>query len=172
MTPRTQVTSYTLVPIGVVRLHDDAQPSRPSGDRPASDESQLGLASIDIFPEYRDGLLDLGHFSHVIVLWWASRRGGRADRATLRVNPRPAPSRTAGVFATRSPARPNPIAVSVCQLISLDEEEGLLRVDGLDAEHGTPVIDLKPYIPSNDRVRTATVPPWLPAWPDWACEEQ
>jgi tRNA-Thr(GGU) m(6)t(6)A37 methyltransferase TsaA len=149
-----------------------ADPHAPQADphAPQADPHAPRPARIEIDAPYRDGLLHLGQFSHVLVLWWASRHDSTADRAMLRVYPRPAPERLMGVFSTRSPARPNPIAVSTCRLVEVDEAAGVVRVAAIDADDGTPVVDLKPYIPSSDRVRAPRVPSWLPSEPEWAAE--
>ncbi|MPN59153.1 hypothetical protein SDC9_206873 [bioreactor metagenome] len=63
-----------------------------------------------------------------------------------------------GLFATRSPARPNPIGISVVRLIKVDKN--LLTVRGLDAIDGTPVLDVKPYLPQNDRIENPVIPEW------------
>jgi len=148
--------AMTLHPIGTVRRGGDQKHGAP--------------ATIEVEARYREGLADLGSFSHVLVLWWADRRDNEADRALLRVHPRAAPEHEAGVFATRSPARPNPVAVSVCPLLSVDEATGSLQVGLIDAEDGTPVVDLKGYLPGADRVREPRVPAWLAHRSEWACE--
>ena len=71
-----------------------------------------------------------------------------------------------GVLASRSPVRPNPIAVTVCPLTALDQENFSLEVGYIDAEDGTPVLDIKPYEPSIDKVRDVTMPKWCRHWPD------
>jgi len=165
---------FRLVPIGHVRR----RPSSAADDSADIDTgadtdgyTDRGPAELHIAHQYRDGLLHLQQFSHVMVLWWAQRHDNDTDRPELRVYPRPAPHHLMGVFATRSPARPNPVAVTVCRLRSVDEATGIVHVDDLDAADGTPIIDLKPYLPSNDRVRRALIPEWFPAMPEWACEE-
>ena len=148
----------TLRPIGVVR--------RDTG----GEHEHGGPATIEIEAGYRDGLTGLGSFSHVLVLWWADRRDNDVDRAVLRVHPRAAPEQETGVFAARSPARPNPVAVSVCPVVAVDEAAGTLRVGLIDAEDGTPVVDLKGYMPAADRVREPRVPAWLTHQSEWASE--
>ncbi len=129
---------------------------------------------LEIDAEYRAGLNGLDGFSHVDVLWWCHRAGGDASRKTLECGKpyRNAPA-TLGVFATRSPLRPNPIAVSVAAIIGIDRAAGVIRVPYIDAEDGTPIVDLKPYHPSIERVRNASVPEWCAHWPkcyeDSAC---
>jgi tRNA (adenine37-N6)-methyltransferase len=150
---------YRVKPIGHVRRLGPITGSDP------------GRARIEIEAAYRDGLFELGEFSHVLVLWWAHRRDNPEDRGTLRVRPRAAPDHVTGVFATRSPARPNPIAVSVCRLLAVDEAAGTLDVAAIDADDGTAVIDLKAYFPSADRVREPTVPVWFAGKPEWLNDE-
>ena len=133
-------------------------------------EKKGGRAQLEIDEAFRDGLFELEQFSHALVLWWADRRDTVADRRTLRVRPRTAPDHVTGVFATRSPARPNPIAVSVCRLLAVDRKAGAVELVWIDADDGTSVIDLKGYIPGADRVRTPRVPDWLSAQPQWAGE--
>ena len=70
-----------------------------------------------------------------------------------------------GVFATRSPARPNPIALTASEIINIDFTNGMIRVTFIDANDNTPVLDIKPYTPSFDRVETPGVPVWCSEWP-------
>jgi tRNA (Thr-GGU) A37 N-methylase len=105
-----------------------------------------------------------------MVFWWADAFDNGEDRAMLHIKPPYAPDRSIGVFATRSPFRPNPIAMTTCPLVSVDEEEGLVVISDIDAFDGTPIIDLKAYLPICDRVRDPRVPEWLADWPEWAPE--
>jgi tRNA-Thr(GGU) m(6)t(6)A37 methyltransferase TsaA len=117
------------------------------------------LSNIKILSRYRDGLHGIEAFSHLIVLFWLHKRDTEADRGTLRVVPRRhegAPE--VGVFASRSPSRPNPIGFSIVELIQIKEDE--LLVAGLDAVEKTPIIDIKPYIPRADSIPNAIVPEW------------
>ena len=70
-----------------------------------------------------------------------------------------------GVFATRSPVRPNPIALTASEIINIDFTNGMIRVTFIDANDNTPVLDIKPYTPSFDRVETPGVPAWCSEWP-------
>lgn len=70
-----------------------------------------------------------------------------------------------GTFATRSPERPNPIALTCAFITYLDFEKGIIGLAFIDAEDGTPVIDIKPYTPSLDRVENPIVPDWCAGWP-------
>ncbi len=115
--------------------------------------------TIHIFPQYKAGLRGIDGFSHLIILFWIHQRDDEKNRSTLNVVPRRhkgAPEM--GVFGTRSPSRPNPIGLSV---VELKHVKGcVLTVRGLDALEGSPVIDIKPYIPRADRKFRVTVPKW------------
>ncbi|NJP04677.1 MAG: tRNA (N6-threonylcarbamoyladenosine(37)-N6)-methyltransferase TrmO [Chloroflexaceae bacterium] len=131
-------------------------------------ESDIKLA---LLPPFRPGLLQLRHFSHVIVLWWASQFDTETDRNRLQTTPPYAQERVTGVFATRAPFRPNPIALTTCQMLQIDEEQGLITVHNIDAYDGTPILDLKAYFPVSDRLKEAHLPPWLVDWPEWIPDE-
>jgi tRNA-Thr(GGU) m(6)t(6)A37 methyltransferase TsaA len=94
---------------------------------------------IEILPEFEAGLLDIEGFSHLFVIWVFDRSG-----AFELVGTPPADNRPHGVFATRSPRRPNPIGLTVVKLIR--REGPTLHVRGVDMLDGTPVLDLKPYL--------------------------
>ena len=130
-----------------------------------------GGVRLEIDEAARPALKELGRFSHVMVLWWADRFDSAADRAQLQCEPPYAEGHLTGVFATRSPYRPNPIAMTTCKLLGVDEEQGIVRVADLDAYEGTAVVDLKAYFPVCDRVERAHIPPWLEGWPEWMPEE-
>lgn len=98
---------------------------------------------IEVFPEFAAGLDGLEGFSHILVIFHFHRAGG----SKLEVVP-PGESKPRGVFATRSPHRPNPLGLSVLRL--LGREGDRLRVSGVDLIDGTPVLDIKPYT-SRDR---------------------
>ncbi|MCP4177093.1 MAG: tRNA (N6-threonylcarbamoyladenosine(37)-N6)-methyltransferase TrmO, partial [bacterium] len=70
-----------------------------------------------------------------------------------------------GVFATRSPVRPNPIALSLIYIINIDYDKGLIYIPYIDADIGTPVLDLKPYHLSTDNPASVSVPEWCSHWP-------
>ncbi len=94
-----------------------------------------------IFEEFQEGLMDIEGFSHLYVLWVFHH----VDSFTLISHP-PSDDRPHGVFATRSPRRPNPIGLTVVEL--LGREGNRLRVRGVDMLDGTPILDLKPYLSS------------------------
>lgn len=112
-----------------------------------------GTATVTLDPAYRAGLAGLGGFSHVVVLSWFEQ----APRNLIVQKPRHA-SDAKGVFALRSPARPNPIGLHVAAIVSLDIDAGTIELDAIDALDGTPVIDLKPYFASVDAIADATRP--------------
>jgi tRNA-Thr(GGU) m(6)t(6)A37 methyltransferase TsaA len=96
---------------------------------------------IEVLPELEPGLQDVEGFSHLFVIWAFHQ----AEGFELMAQP-PADNRPHGVFATRSPRRPNPIGLTVVEL--LGREGRRLRVRGIDMLDGTPVLDLKPYLSS------------------------
>jgi tRNA-Thr(GGU) m(6)t(6)A37 methyltransferase TsaA len=95
--------------------------------------------TLEILPEFAQGLTDIEGYSHLIVLWTFDR----AEGFELMVTP-PTDDRPHGVFTTRSPRRPNPIGLTIVEL--LGRENGSLRVRGIDMLDGTPILDLKPYL--------------------------
>ena len=126
---------------------------------------------LEIGEPYRPALKQLDRFSHVMVFWWADWFDDEEWRARLQTHPPYAEEHLTGVFATRSPYRPNPIAMTTCKLLDADEETGVVRVVALDAYDGTQIVDLKAYFPVCDRVQVAHIPPWLAGWPEWLPEE-
>ncbi|MDI6905483.1 MAG: tRNA (N6-threonylcarbamoyladenosine(37)-N6)-methyltransferase TrmO [Candidatus Bathyarchaeia archaeon] len=116
-------------------------------------------AKIRIFPEFCAGLKGIEDFSHIIILYWAHLRDSEEERCTLLVFPRRhAVNVETGVFACRNPSRPNPIGLCVVELLKI--EGCTLTVKGLDAFEGSPIIDIKPYIPRADSIPNARVPEW------------
>lgn len=139
--------NYSIVPIG----------------RTIAGENGFG---VELSPEYRAGLEGLEGFSYVQVLWWFSDCDNSESRNKLS---EPKPYKNApdvlGTFATRSPERPNPIAISTAYVTHIDHDRGIIGLAWLDAFDSTPVIDIKPYIPSADRVESPLVPSWCSHWP-------
>lgn len=138
---------------------------RPIG-RVAADDA-AGRYVLEIEAEYREGLLSLEHFGRVQVLWWAQGVDEPALRSTLSCELPYAPGTRAGVFACRSEYRPNPIALTSCGVVLVDRQEGRIVLDYIDAADGTPLLDVKPYIPVCDRSRESAVAPWFRDWPEW-----
>lgn len=115
---------------------------------------------------FRPAMKELEYFSHIIVYWWADRHDTREYREMLQCNPPYAPDHTTGVFATRAPYRPNPISMTTCKILNVDETGGIIKVADIDAFDGTHIIDLKAYFPVCDKVQNAHIPEWLSEWPD------
>jgi tRNA (Thr-GGU) A37 N-methylase len=124
--------------------------------------------ALEIEEAYRPGLTELGGFTHVNVLWWADQVDDPMLReVTIAEQPYRNAPEVVGIFATRSPVRPNPIALTAAQLLSVDIDAGRVQIAYIDAEDGSPVLDLKPYLPATDRVRDARYPDWAASWPQW-----
>ena len=116
------------------------------------------VSEIVIDAKLTEALDGLEGFSHIIVLYWMHR----TTRASQRLKGHPM-GRTdvpeQGIFAIRTPHRPNPIGKSTVRL--LERRANILKVQGLDAIDGTPVIDIKPYIPGYDSAKDAFTPDWI-----------
>jgi len=113
--------------------------------------SEIGHAECDtefkifIDEKYKKGLEGLNGFSHLQIIWWFNGCDNEKDRSILTVEkPYHKGPQTMGIFATRSPERPNPIAVSVCGIKEIDYEKGVIKLDYFDAFTGTPILDIKP----------------------------
>ena len=128
---------FTIQPIGAVRCAYTDTAQIPKG-RGAEHHAE-GL--LDILPEYEEGLTDIEGFSHLYVIWMFDRAEGSSLIATP-----PSDNKPHGVFATRSPQRPNPIGLTVVTL--LRREGNRLVVRGVDMLDGTPILDIKPYLSS------------------------
>ncbi len=116
-------------------------------------------SQIRINEKFIPGLKGIETFSHLIVLYWFHQRNNEEHRSTLLVTPRRhkgAPEM--GVFGTRSPSRPNPIGLCIVELIKV--QNCILKVRGLDADQGSPVVDIKPYLPRADSIPAAKAPEW------------
>jgi tRNA-Thr(GGU) m(6)t(6)A37 methyltransferase TsaA len=139
-----------LTPIGVVRNSVNKSKHR---------DWQAVVSEIVINDELEAALDGLEGFSHLIVVYWMHKLPSPKE-PPMKVHPKGDQSLPlTGVFATRSPTRPNPIGVTVVRL--LRRHKNVLEVRGLDALNGTPVLDIKPYIPTHDSVNDATIPQWL-----------
>ena len=115
--------------------------------------------TIVLEKRYQDGLLGLDGFSHVYVLYWFDRNDNPETRSVLQVHPRGnMKNPLTGVFATRSPARPNLIALSLCRIIKVKDNR--VEIKEIDALPDTPVLDLKPFIPPSE-AQNAIVPEWV-----------
>ena len=142
-------TPMHLKAIGIVQ-NEIKQPSLQNYKEVISD-----IIVDDSLTEALDGLEG---FSHIIVLYWLHRVKSRPIQT--KVYPMGSRHRPlVGLFATRSPNRPNPIGKTTVRL--LQRQGNRLKVEGLDAIDGTPVIDIKPYIPGYDSTANGKVPPWI-----------
>jgi len=124
-------------PIGLVRSAYTATSQIPKGL--GASHSAEGV--LEIAPEFEEGLTDIEGFSHLFVVWMFDRAQG----FDLMSRP-PSDDRPHGVFTTRSPRRPNPIGLTVVELLGRDGPR--LRVRGIDMLDGTPILDIKPYLSS------------------------
>ncbi len=124
---------------------------------------------LEIDTEYRDGLLELENFSHMHVYWWAHEFDNEEHRAVLQTDVPYAKDETiAGVFACRSPERPNVIMSSICKIGGINKLKGKIFIGNIDAYNETPVLDIKPYIHCVDRVKECKVAKWFPKeWGEW-----
>jgi tRNA-Thr(GGU) m(6)t(6)A37 methyltransferase TsaA len=126
-----------------------------------------GSSYLEILETFRPALKQLDQFSHVIVVWWADRHDNEQSRSLMQCQPPYAEGKLTGVFACRAEYRPNPIAITACKMVEVDEKNGIVRLEYIDAYDGTPVVDLKAYFPVSDRVRDVKVPEWVSDWPEW-----
>lgn len=116
---------------------------------------------------YKPALKQLEHFSHIQVLWWINEFDDAVYREILQGEPPYENAPMSGVFATRSPVRPNPIGLTVCKILYIDYENGTIEISGIDAYDNSSIIDIKAYIPICDRVKDYKVPSWIEHWPEW-----
>lgn len=129
-----------LTPIGVI-----SSPFKSADDAPRQGRELEGCSTICIYPRFQDGLGEMIGISHIWVLYWMdqAKRDVLFSRRPEWIEERP-------VFTIRSPERPNPIAISVGRIMSI--KKGVIIVCGIEALHGSPVLDIKPYIPGLDCV--------------------
>jgi Uncharacterized conserved protein len=139
--------NFNVKPIGKISVNEDGM-------------------SIKLESEYIPALKSLDGFSHLSVIWWFSDFDNEEMRNTLETEQpyKKAPEKM-GIFATRSPVRPNPIALTTAQVIHTDYQNGIIQIAYIDANDNTPVLDIKPYTPSLDRVENPCVPEWCAHWP-------
>ena len=126
-------------PIGII--HSPFKEPKGTPIQPTSARGVKG--TVEIFPEYVEGLKDLEGFSHIILIYHFHL----AKRGALKVMPY-MDNELRGVFATRAPSRPNPIGISVVRLIEI--KGNILYIQDIDIIDGTPLLDIKPYVPEFD----------------------
>ncbi len=133
--------SYYLKPLGSIRKRDEK-------------------VWIEILNDYTDALLGLDGFSHIVVFFWFDQNDIPEKRKVLQVHPRKDPQNPlTGVFATHSPQRPNLIGFTVCKIISIHEDS--IEIEDIDAFDGSPVIDIKCYIPGSVPASDVRLPGWV-----------
>ncbi len=136
-------------PIGVIR-----SPFKEPKGTPIQPAGAKGIeGTVEVFPEYAEGLKDIEGFSHIILIYHFHLSKG----TSLRVKPY-MDNEARGIFAMRGPSRPNPIGVSIVRLARI--EENILHIQDVDIVDGTPLLDIKPYVPEFD-VREAEKTGWL-----------
>lgn len=138
------VLKIELRPIGMIHSPYETRRNAPSQ---GWHRSKM-VSEVEVFEEYGEGLKDIEGFSYLHVLYWLHESGGYRLQITT-----PWDTELHGLFTTRSPNRPNPIGYSVVELVG--REGNVLRVRGLDAVEGTPLLDIKPYVPGIDGVEDA-----------------
>jgi tRNA (adenine37-N6)-methyltransferase len=132
---------FYIVPLGVVRKEN-------------------GNTRIEIDPAYRDAFLGLDGFSHIAVLYWFHENDTPEKRQTMQVHPRKNKQiPLTGVFATHSPLRPNLIGLSICKIRFI--KDTTIFIEKIDARDGSPVVDIKCFIPSNELGSDIKLPDWV-----------
>ena len=116
--------------------------------------------------EYIPALTNLKEFSYINVFWWFDKCDNVESRTKLiEKSPYKNAPEMLGTFATRSPERPNPIGVTCSYVTYVDYQNGIIGLAYIDADDGTPILDIKPYTPSLDRVEDPMLPEWCSNWP-------
>ena len=136
---------FNMQPIGIIH-----SPFAEKEETPIQPSRSQAIGSVEVYPEFMDGLKDLDGFSHIIIFYVFHQSSG----FSLRIKPF-LDDQERGLFATRYPARPNPIGISVVELKFV--RDNYLTVEGIDVLDGTPLLDIKPYVPDFDmRMETRT----------------
>jgi tRNA (adenine37-N6)-methyltransferase len=138
---------FNLKPIGVIHT-----PFTDKSQTPIQPTRSQASGQVEVFPEFASGLQDLEDFSHIILLYVFHCSSGYS----LQVQPF-LDDQLRGLFATRHPCRPNPVGLSIVRLLS--RHENILEIEGVDMLDGTPLLDIKPYVPDFD-VRTDVKTGW------------
>ena len=145
----TKVDEIKYKPIGVIR-----SPFKEPKGTPIQPAGAKGInGTVEVFPEYAEGLKDIEGFSHIILIYHFHLSKG----TSLRVKPY-MDNEARGIFAMRGPSRPNPIGISIVRLARI--EENILHIQDVDIVDGTPLLDIKPYVPEFD-IREAEKTGWL-----------
>lgn len=126
---------------------------------PKREDWETITSEIIINENLEEALSRIEEFSHLIIIYWMHKVPS-SQRSVMRVHPKRNQNLPlVGVFASRSPARPNPIGITTVKL--LEHRDNVLKVIGLDAIDGTPVLDIKPHIPGADSPTTTKTPRWV-----------
>jgi len=126
-------------PIGIIH-----SPFKEREGMPIQPSAAEGIeGKVEIFPEYAEGLKDINNFSHIFLIYYLHL----SRKYSLKVKPY-MDDKERGVFATRAPSRPNPIGISVVELLKVDGN--VLHIKNVDIVDGTPLLDIKPYVPEFD----------------------
>ncbi len=141
---------YVMRAIGVIH-----SPFTDKKQTPIQPTRSQAVGQVVVYPEFAEGLQDVEGFSHIILLYAFHQSEGYA----LRVKPF-LDDQLHGLFATRHPRRPNPIGLSIVRLLA--RQDNVLEIEGVDTLDGTPLLDIKPYVPDFD-VRTNTRTGWYEA---------
>lgn len=123
-------------PIGIIHT-----PFKRKEDAPIQPSRSSARGEVEVFKEYEEGLEDIEGFSHIILIY----QFHKSDGYSLKVRPY-LDDKLRGLFATRAPRRPNKIGLSVVKL--LKRKENILFVESIDVLDGTPLLDIKPYVPA------------------------
>jgi tRNA-Thr(GGU) m(6)t(6)A37 methyltransferase TsaA len=126
-----------LKPIGVIHSPYHA------GQAPYQGCGREEICRVEVFDQFAEGLKDIEGFSHIVLIYWLHKSKGHSLMVTT-----PWDTKPHGLFTTRSPNRPCPLGLSVVRLVA--REKNILKVKDLDAIDGTPLLDIKPYIPTID----------------------
>ena len=138
--------SLELKPIGIIH-----SPYRSRSQAPRQGCGRKEICQVEVFKEFEEGLKDIEGFSHIILIYWFHKSRGYSLTVTPSWDTKPH-----GLFTTRSPDRPCSLGLSVVELVA--REKNILKVRGLDAIDGTPLLDIKPYFPSIDEETNVKVP--------------
>jgi len=129
---------FIMQPIGVIH-----SPFTEKDKTPIQASRSQAIGQVEIYPEFADGLKDIEALSHIYLLYAFHESQGYK----LQVKPF-LDNQEHGIFATRYPYRPNPIGISIVKLVS--RKDNMLTVEGIDTLDGTPLLDIKPYVPDFD----------------------
>jgi tRNA-Thr(GGU) m(6)t(6)A37 methyltransferase TsaA len=129
---------FIIKPIGIIH-----SPFHNKKQTPIQPTRSAATGWVEVFPEFSEGLLDLEGFSHIILIYFFHQ----SHNFNLKVKPF-LDDQLHGLFTTRHPRRPNPIGLSIVQLIS--RNDSMLKIQGVDVLDGTPLLDIKPYVPDFD----------------------